>query len=167
MATTEVLLSGLITIEKLNQKITMFQQSKAFEKIFQDLKKRFTTAQFFTLLEVTQGFVVYCGISRFRLGCILEKNDKVITYASRQLKVHKMKSQPMNQSLLKQFLPLTYDVTTCMEFMLLYSLITRGYYMCSHRKSLILAKADGYNCSNIVTRVFISTQLWLMRLLIS
>ena len=41
-----------------------------------------------TLSEGTQGFVVYCDISRVGLGSILMQNRKVIVYASRQLKVH-------------------------------------------------------------------------------
>ncbi|WMV59516.1 hypothetical protein MTR67_052901 [Solanum verrucosum] len=38
-----------------------------------------------------QGFAVYCGASRVGLGCVLMQNGKVITYASRQLKVHEKK----------------------------------------------------------------------------
>ncbi|KAH0705906.1 hypothetical protein KY285_010431 [Solanum tuberosum] len=41
-----------------------------------------------TLPEGMQGFVVYCDASRVGLGCVLMQNDKVIAYASRQLKVH-------------------------------------------------------------------------------
>lgn len=33
-------------------------------------------------------FVVYCGASIYGLGCVLMQQDKVIAYASRQLKVH-------------------------------------------------------------------------------
>ncbi|WP_369075161.1 RNase H-like domain-containing protein, partial [Alloprevotella tannerae] len=47
-----------------------------------------TTAPIFTLLEGTQGFVVYCDASRVSLGYVLMKNGKVIAYASRQLKLH-------------------------------------------------------------------------------
>ena len=47
-----------------------------------------TIALILTLLEGTQGFVVYCDTSRVGLGYILRKNDKVKTYASIQLKVH-------------------------------------------------------------------------------
>ena len=48
-----------------------------------------TTATILTLLEGTQGFVVYFDASRVGLGCALMQNDKVIAYASRQLKVNK------------------------------------------------------------------------------
>ncbi|KAI3725192.1 hypothetical protein L1987_64970 [Smallanthus sonchifolius] len=36
----------------------------------------------------TNGFVVYCDASHQGLGCVLMQKDKVIAYASRQLKVH-------------------------------------------------------------------------------
>ncbi|KAI3808710.1 hypothetical protein L1987_24668 [Smallanthus sonchifolius] len=36
----------------------------------------------------TDGFVVYCDASHQGLGCVLMQKDKVIAYASRQLKVH-------------------------------------------------------------------------------
>ena len=32
--------------------------------------------------------MVYCYVSRVRLGCVLMQYNKVIAYASRQLKVH-------------------------------------------------------------------------------
>ncbi|WMV08938.1 hypothetical protein MTR67_002323, partial [Solanum verrucosum] len=40
--------------------------------------------------EGTDGFVVCCIASRVRLGWVLVQNGKVITYASRKLKVHEM-----------------------------------------------------------------------------
>ena len=58
-------------------------------KSFQELKDRLTKAPVLTLPEGTDGFVVYCDASRVVLGCVLMQNGKVITYASRQLKVHK------------------------------------------------------------------------------
>ena len=73
---------------KLTEKTIKFQWSKPCEKSFQELKKRFTTAPILTLLEGTQGFVVYCDAYRVHLGCVLMQNGKVIAYASRQLKVH-------------------------------------------------------------------------------
>ena len=48
-----------------------------------------TTAPVLTLPEGTQGFVVYCAMSRVGLGCVLVPNGKIIAYASRQLKIHK------------------------------------------------------------------------------
>lgn len=41
-----------------------------------------------TLLEGTQSFVVYFHVSEFGLDYVLMQNEKVIDYASRQLKIH-------------------------------------------------------------------------------
>ncbi|WMV45620.1 hypothetical protein MTR67_039005 [Solanum verrucosum] len=51
-------------------------------------KDRLTTAPVLTLLEGTDGFVVYCDASRIGLGCVLMQNGKVMSYASRKLKIH-------------------------------------------------------------------------------
>ncbi|WMV46301.1 hypothetical protein MTR67_039686, partial [Solanum verrucosum] len=79
-------ISSLLT--KLTQKTVKFQWSEPYEKSFQKLKKRLTTTPVLTLLEGTQGFVVYCDVSRVGFGCVLMQNGKCITYACRQLKVH-------------------------------------------------------------------------------
>ena len=52
------------------------------------MKNRLTSAIVFTLPEGTKGFVVYCEVSQVGLGCVLIQHGKVISYASRQLKVH-------------------------------------------------------------------------------
>ncbi|WMV45832.1 hypothetical protein MTR67_039217 [Solanum verrucosum] len=57
-------------------------------KSFQELKDRLTSALVFTLPEGTNGFVVYCDVSRIGLGYVLMQNGKVIAYASRLLKIH-------------------------------------------------------------------------------
>ncbi|WMV30700.1 hypothetical protein MTR67_024085, partial [Solanum verrucosum] len=75
-------------LTNLTQKTMKFQWSEACEKSFQKLKKRLTTALILTLLESTQGFVVYCDASRVGLCFVLMQNGKVIPYVSRQLKVH-------------------------------------------------------------------------------
>ena len=36
-------------------------------------------------------FVVYCDASRLGLGCVLMQNEKVIAYASRQLKEYEQR----------------------------------------------------------------------------
>ena len=72
----------------LTQKKAKFIWSKACEKSFQELKDKLTSAPVLTLLEGTDGFVVYCGTSRVGLGCVLMQHGKVIAYASRKLKVH-------------------------------------------------------------------------------
>ena len=52
------------------------------------MKTRLTTAPVLTLLEGSHGYVIYFDASRVVLGCMLMQQGKVITYASRQLKVH-------------------------------------------------------------------------------
>ena len=47
-----------------------------------------TTTLVLTLLEGLDGYVIYCDASRVGLGCVLMQRDKVISYASRKLKVH-------------------------------------------------------------------------------
>ncbi|KAD6120027.1 hypothetical protein E3N88_11298 [Mikania micrantha] len=46
------------------------------------------TAPILSLPEGTDDFVVYCDASHQGLGCVLMQKDKVIAYASRQLKTH-------------------------------------------------------------------------------
>ncbi|KAJ9553660.1 hypothetical protein OSB04_017705 [Centaurea solstitialis] len=58
------------------------------EEAFQTLKKKLCNAPILALPEGTENFVVYCDASHQGLGCVLMQNDKVIAYASRQLKVH-------------------------------------------------------------------------------
>ena len=72
----------------LTQKNMKFEWSEACERSFQILKDRLTSALVLTLLEGTNGFVVYCDTTRVGLGCVLIKHGKVVAYASRQLKVH-------------------------------------------------------------------------------
>ena len=72
----------------LTQKSKKFEWSEACEKSFQLLKDGPTSASVLTSLEGTKGFVVYCDSFCVGLGCVLMEHGKVISYASRQLKVH-------------------------------------------------------------------------------
>ena len=76
-------------LTKLTQKMVKFQWSDNCEKSFAELETRLITAPVLTLPEGLDGYVIYCDASRVALGCVLMQRDKVITYASRQLKVHK------------------------------------------------------------------------------
>ncbi|WMV24189.1 hypothetical protein MTR67_017574 [Solanum verrucosum] len=53
-----------------------------------ELKTRLTATLVLTLLEGLDDYVIYYDSSRVGLGCVLMKRGKVITYASRQRKVH-------------------------------------------------------------------------------
>ena len=52
------------------------------------MKGRLTSAPVLALPNGREGFVVYSDASRQGLGCVLMQNDRVIAYASRQLKKH-------------------------------------------------------------------------------
>ena len=52
------------------------------------MKTRLTTTLVLTLPKGSDAYVIYCDASRVGLGCVLMERGKVISYASRQLKVH-------------------------------------------------------------------------------
>ncbi|GJZ08328.1 putative reverse transcriptase domain-containing protein [Tanacetum coccineum] len=58
------------------------------EEAFQKLKQDLCTAPILALPEGPNDFVVYCDASLKGYGAVLMQQDKVITYASRQLKTH-------------------------------------------------------------------------------
>ncbi|WMV30084.1 hypothetical protein MTR67_023469 [Solanum verrucosum] len=73
---------------KLTQKKVRFQWSNECEESFSELKTRLTTTPVLTLLDMLDGYVIYCDASRVDLGCVLMEKGKVIPYASRQLKAN-------------------------------------------------------------------------------
>jgi hypothetical protein len=72
----------------LTHKGKEFKWTDACEKSFQELKTRLTIAPILTLLDIHRSFIVYYDASRQGLGCILMQDDKVVAYASQQLKNH-------------------------------------------------------------------------------
>ncbi|GJS43046.1 putative reverse transcriptase domain-containing protein [Tanacetum coccineum] len=58
------------------------------EAAFQLLKQKLCSAPILALPEGSENFVVYCDASHKGLGAVLMQKEKVIAYASRQLKVH-------------------------------------------------------------------------------
>ncbi|GKA23365.1 retrotransposon protein, putative, ty3-gypsy subclass [Tanacetum coccineum] len=52
------------------------------------LKNKFCSAPILALPQGTENFIVYCDASHKGLGTLLMQNEKVIAYASRQLKIH-------------------------------------------------------------------------------
>ncbi|GJY01896.1 putative reverse transcriptase domain-containing protein [Tanacetum coccineum] len=58
------------------------------EEAFQTLKQKLCNAPILALLEGTKDFVVYCDASLKGYGAVLMQREKVIAYASRQLKVY-------------------------------------------------------------------------------
>nr|GEX83763.1 hypothetical protein [Tanacetum cinerariifolium] len=61
------------------------------EEAFQTLKQKLCSASILALPEGTEDFVVYCDASLKGYGVVLVQREKVIAYASRQLKVHEEK----------------------------------------------------------------------------
>ncbi|GJY61064.1 putative reverse transcriptase domain-containing protein [Tanacetum coccineum] len=58
------------------------------EAAFQLLKQKLRSAPILALPEASENFVVYCDASHKGLGAVLMQREKVIAYASRQLKIH-------------------------------------------------------------------------------
>ncbi|KAL5825390.1 hypothetical protein ACOSQ3_021453 [Xanthoceras sorbifolium] len=75
-------------LTKLTRKEEKFVWSEACQQSFDELKRRLTLAPVLTLSSKEDGFTVYCDASRQGLGCVLTQHEKVIAYASRQLKKH-------------------------------------------------------------------------------
>ncbi|GJY98652.1 putative reverse transcriptase domain-containing protein [Tanacetum coccineum] len=73
---------------KLTQKGIKFDWGEKEENTFQLIKQKLCSAPILALPEGSEGFVVYCDASHKGLGAVLMQREKVIAYASRQLKVH-------------------------------------------------------------------------------
>ncbi|GJS63517.1 putative reverse transcriptase domain-containing protein [Tanacetum coccineum] len=58
------------------------------EAAFQLIKQKLCSAPILALPKGSKNFVVYCDASHKGLGAVLMQNEKVIAYASRQLKIH-------------------------------------------------------------------------------
>jgi len=72
----------------LTRKDQSFTWTNKCEEIFQELKRRLTSAPILVILDVGKLFEVYCDASHLGLGCVLMQEKKVVAYASSQLKVH-------------------------------------------------------------------------------
>ena len=75
-------------LTKLTRKDVKYDWVDACQQSFEELKSRLTSAPVLVLPNGRDGFVVYSDASRQGLGCVLMQNDRVIAYASRQLKKH-------------------------------------------------------------------------------
>ncbi|GKE74281.1 putative reverse transcriptase domain-containing protein [Tanacetum coccineum] len=58
------------------------------ETAFQTLKQKLCSAPILALPEGSENFIVYCDASHNGLGAVLMQKEKVIAYASRQLKIY-------------------------------------------------------------------------------
>nr|GEZ86612.1 putative reverse transcriptase domain-containing protein [Tanacetum cinerariifolium] len=73
---------------KLTQKAIKFDRGEKEENAFQSIKQKLCSVPILALPEGSEDFVVYCDASHKGLGAVLMQREKVIAYASRQLKVH-------------------------------------------------------------------------------
>ncbi|GKD98363.1 putative reverse transcriptase domain-containing protein, partial [Tanacetum coccineum] len=74
---------------KLTQKGVKFDWGNKAEATFQLIKKKLCIAPILALLEGSEDFIIYYDASIKGLGVVLMQREKVIAYASRQLKIHK------------------------------------------------------------------------------
>ncbi|GJT65528.1 putative reverse transcriptase domain-containing protein [Tanacetum coccineum] len=73
---------------KLTQKKVKFEWGDKQEAAFQLLKQKLCSAPILALPEGCKEFIAYCDASKKGLGAVLMQREKVISYASRQLKIH-------------------------------------------------------------------------------
>ncbi|GKB14371.1 putative reverse transcriptase domain-containing protein [Tanacetum coccineum] len=76
------------SMTKLTQKNVKFDWGEKEEAAFQLIKQKLCSAPILALPKGSENFVVYCDASHKGLGAVLMQNEKVIAYASRQLKIH-------------------------------------------------------------------------------
>ncbi|GKD06087.1 putative reverse transcriptase domain-containing protein [Tanacetum coccineum] len=73
---------------KLTQKKVNFVWGNKKDAVFQQLKQKLCSAPILDLPEGSEEFIAYCDASIKGLGDVLMQREKVIAYASRQLKIH-------------------------------------------------------------------------------
>ncbi|GKA03076.1 putative reverse transcriptase domain-containing protein [Tanacetum coccineum] len=76
------------SMTKLTQKKVKFDWGDKQEAAFKLLKEKLCSAPILALPEGAENLIVYCNASHKGLGAVLMQNEKVIAYASRQLKIH-------------------------------------------------------------------------------
>ena len=77
-----------VPLTTLTRKSVKYEWGSKQEEVFKTLKEKLTTAPILALPKGLEDFVIYCDASYTGLGCVLMQRNKVIAYASRQLKVH-------------------------------------------------------------------------------
>nr|GFB41283.1 putative reverse transcriptase domain-containing protein [Tanacetum cinerariifolium] len=73
---------------KLTQKKVKFEWVDKQEAAFQLLRQKLCSAPILALPEGSKDFIIYCDALNKGLGVVLMQREKVISYASRQLKIH-------------------------------------------------------------------------------
>ncbi|GKE79317.1 putative reverse transcriptase domain-containing protein, partial [Tanacetum coccineum] len=83
------------SMTKLTQKGVKFDWGDKQEAAFQLLKQKLCSAPILALPEGSKDFIAYCDASKKGLGAVLMQREKVISYASRQLKIHEKNSKAL------------------------------------------------------------------------
>ena len=73
---------------RLTRKEVKFEWNDLYEKAFQTLKRRLTSAPILIVPERGKMYTVFCDASKDGLGCVLMQSGRVVAYGSRQLKNH-------------------------------------------------------------------------------
>nr|GEU52990.1 retrotransposon protein, putative, Ty3-gypsy subclass [Tanacetum cinerariifolium] len=76
------------SMTKLTQKKVKFDWGDKEEAAFQLIKQKLCSAPILALPERSKDFIVYCDVLIKGLGAVLMQREKVIAYASKQLKIH-------------------------------------------------------------------------------
>ncbi|GJR26241.1 putative reverse transcriptase domain-containing protein, partial [Tanacetum coccineum] len=76
------------SMTKLTQKGVKFDWGDKEEAAFQLIKQKLCSASILALPEGSKDFMVYCDASHKGLGAVLMQREKLIAYASHQLKIH-------------------------------------------------------------------------------
>ncbi|KAM2116416.1 hypothetical protein ACFX1R_010106 [Malus domestica] len=77
-----------LPLMKLTKKDVKFEQDENCEQSFQHLKYCLTHAPVLVLPDGSSNFEIYSDASLNGLGCVLMQHNRVIAYASQQLKIH-------------------------------------------------------------------------------
>ncbi|KAJ9546384.1 hypothetical protein OSB04_018927 [Centaurea solstitialis] len=72
----------------LTKKANKFEWGSSQEKAFRTLKDKLSSALILCLSEGVEDFVIHSDASKQGLGCMLMQRNKVIAFASRQLRTH-------------------------------------------------------------------------------
>ena len=75
-------------LTKLTRKDAKYDWVDSCQQSFEELKHILTSPPVLALPNGRDAFVIYSDASRLGLSCVLIQNDRVIVYASRQLKKH-------------------------------------------------------------------------------
>ena len=77
-------------MRELLKKDTKFQWTEECEASFQELKKHLVTSPVLILLDQCKDYEVYCDASRRGVVAVLMQQGRVVSYASRQLRLHEL-----------------------------------------------------------------------------